>query len=338
MNCQDSDRMLNDHEDRVVGPAERARLDAHLAGCSRCEDAWFAHRILSDAPVCVPRPELLAGIVAGLPAQGSVAPLRAGVRLPKRSVAWALAASVATMLLIAGALMESADDPAPQAANDAPPAAIGTAPMDDGRMLDGSRYRRLAAPVFAGQIDDKVEVVEVFMYWCFPCFAFEPHFDAWAQSRAAEVHVVRVPATWGHNGRLHARAFYAAELLGIGDAVHTAFFDELHVAKRSLDTEESLAAFFEGFGVDSATFRRTLNSDAVMARTTRAEQLVREYQVTGTPSLIVNGEFVTGGALADSYENLIDIVDELASRQAACTDTVETSSCRVRAAGSMPLR
>jgi predicted DsbA family dithiol-disulfide isomerase len=80
-----------------------------------------------------------------------------------------------------------------------------------------------------------------------------------------------------------------------------------------------------------------LNSDAVTALAAGAEQLVRQYQVTGTPSLIVNGEFVTGGAMADSYENLIEIVDELTSRQAACERAAERSNCRVRAAG-MPLR
>jgi thiol:disulfide interchange protein DsbA len=337
MNCQDSDRMLNNHEDRSATPAERARLDAHLAGCPRCEQAWFAHRILSDAAVATPRPELLSGIVAGLPAQRSAGPASTAARKRRPGISWAVAASVAMIVLVVGWILQGPNRSPLPAANDGQPAVAATAPSDEGRLLEGTHYRSLAVPAFASQAGDKIEIVEVFMYWCFPCFAFEPHFAAWAQSRVEEIHVVRVPAYWGRNAALHARAFYAAELLGIGDAVHAAFFNELHVAKRSLDTEDALAAFFETFGVDNARFRRVLNSDAVTALAAGAEQLVRQYQVTGTPSLIVNGEFVTGGAMADSYENLIEIVDELTSRQAACERAAERSNCRVRAAG-MPLR
>jgi thiol:disulfide interchange protein DsbA len=163
----------------------------------------------------------------------------------------------------------------------------------------------------------KVEVAEVFMFGCPGCFRFEPHLESWLERKADYVNFVRIPAAWqGHRGaQLHARAYYAAEELGLTEQIDEPFFDEFHNQQNYLDTEEKLVEFFERFGVDESAFKSAFTSFAVNAKLRRAEELIQRYRVQSTPSVVVNGKYVTVGAMAGSYEAWFAIIDDLAARE-----------------------
>lgn len=169
----------------------------------------------------------------------------------------------------------------------------------------------------------KVEVAEVFMFGCGGCFAFEPHVQRWLAEKADYVNFVRVPAQWpNHRGAvLHARAYYTAEVLGKTAVIEPAFFAEFHTNRNYLDTEEKIADLFAKHGVDAATFKSTFNSFAINMKLKRAEELVTRYGVQATPTIVVNGKFVTTGDKAESYANWFAIVDELAAREHAAATT-----------------
>ena len=122
---------------------------------------------------------------------------------------------------------------------------------------------------------------------------------------------VRIPAPWNATADLHAHAYYAAEALGKAREIEGPFFNEFHIKKNYLDSEDKLASFFEQFGVDAATFRNTFNSFAVDAKVTRAGDLVMRYKVPSTPSVVVNGKYLTNGAMAGSYEEWFAIINDL---------------------------
>ena len=163
----------------------------------------------------------------------------------------------------------------------------------------------------------KVEVAEIFMFGCPGCFGFEPHIQRWLGSKADYINFVRIPAPWNPAAVLHARAYYTAEALGKTEEIDNAFFTEIHVNRNMLDTEAKLADFFEKHGVDEATFKSTFNSFAVNAKLKRAEELIRRYRVQSTPTVVVNGKYLTGGQMAGSYENWFAIIDDLAAREHA---------------------
>lgn len=163
----------------------------------------------------------------------------------------------------------------------------------------------------------KVEVAEVFMYSCPACFSFEPHIQRWLGRKADYINFVRIPAPFNQMAVIHARAYYTAEALGKAEEIDADFFNEIHVNRNLLDTEAKLAAFFAKHGVDEATFKSTFNSFAVNAKMKRAEELIRRYRVQGTPAVIVNGKYNTGGQMAGSYDAWFAIIDDLAAREHA---------------------
>jgi thiol:disulfide interchange protein DsbA len=161
----------------------------------------------------------------------------------------------------------------------------------------------------------KVEVAEVFMFGCPACFGFEPHIQRWLGRKPDYVNFVRIPAPFNPAAVLHARAFYTAEVLGKSEEIDGDFFNEIHNNRNMLDSEAKLAAFFAKHGVDEATFKSTFNSFAVNAKVKRADELVKRYRANSTPTVIVNGKYVTMGSQAGSYEAWFAIIDDLAARE-----------------------
>jgi protein dithiol oxidoreductase (disulfide-forming) len=164
---------------------------------------------------------------------------------------------------------------------------------------------------------DQVEVTEVFWYGCPHCFAFEPYLEAWQADKADYINFVRVPAVWNPTLRLHAQAFYTAEVLGKGAEMHSPMFQEIHVNGNYLDTEAKIAEFFGRFGVSAADFENAFKSFTVDTKLQRAEELNRRYRITSVPSIVVNGKYTTNGTMAGSYDRLLELVDELAAREHA---------------------
>ena len=180
------------------------------------------------------------------------------------------------------------------------------------RSGNGPGFVEIEPPVPTENGGGKVEVVELFWYGCPHCYHFEPSLKQWLDSPAArQVDFRRVPAVVNPRWALHARAFYAARQLGVGDRIHGPLFRAIHEQDRKLDTPAALADFFAEQGVDRQEFLNALRSFAVDVQTRQATQLTRQYQLSGVPTLIVDGRFRTSGKLAGSYEAMLDTVDRL---------------------------
>jgi thiol:disulfide interchange protein DsbA len=161
----------------------------------------------------------------------------------------------------------------------------------------------------------KVEVAEIFMFGCPHCAAFEPHLQDWLKSAPSYVSFVRVPAVWNAIAELHARAYYTAEALGKTAEIDGPFFNEIHVKHNMLDSVDKLAAFFGQFGVDDKTFRAKFTSFEIDAKVSRATDLVKRYKVPGTPAVVIDGKYLTNGAMAGTYEMWFAILDNLVAKE-----------------------
>ena len=181
----------------------------------------------------------------------------------------------------------------------------------------GKQYTLISPAQPTNSAAGRVEVTEIFMFGCPGCYAFEPQLQKWLASKPAYIDFVRVPAMWEPWAPLHARAYYTAEALGKLKDIEGPFFNEFHAKGNRLDTEAKIAAFFQLYGVDPTTFKNTFNSFSVVAKVKRADELVRRYQAQSTPTIIVNGKYLTTGAQAGTYEAWFQVIDELAAREHA---------------------
>ena len=92
---------------------------------------------------------------------------------------------------------------------------------------EGTHYERLTVPVQTAD-ESRVEVVEAFSYACVHCKTFDPAVEAWKHEQGAGVDFQRMPAIFNQTWAIFAQAFYAAEVLGVTDQVHTPIFKAIH--------------------------------------------------------------------------------------------------------------
>jgi thiol:disulfide interchange protein DsbA len=184
-----------------------------------------------------------------------------------------------------------------------------------GRFEMGTHYLRLSPTQPTSSNPDQVEVAEVFWYGCPHCFNFDPFLERWQTTKQDYVSFVRVPAVWNPLLQLHARAFYTAEALGKGAAMHSEFFREIHERGNMLDSEAKLQEFFGRHGVEAAAFKTAFDSFGVQEKLQRADELSRRYRIQSVPTIIVNGKYSTDGGQAGSYDDLLVLIDELTAAE-----------------------
>lgn len=179
----------------------------------------------------------------------------------------------------------------------------------------GTHYNRLTPTQPTSSSPQQVEVAEIFWYGCPHCNTFDPILNAWDDNKAEYISFVRIPAVWNPLVRLHAQAFYTAEVLGRGEEMHDLFFAEIHNHGNYLDSPDKLAAFFAGFGVSREAFADAFNSIEVNEQLQRAEELNRRYQISSVPSIVVNGKYTSNASMTGTYERLIELIDFLSSEE-----------------------
>ena len=175
-------------------------------------------------------------------------------------------------------------------------------------------YKKLPSPqpTITG---DKIEVLEVFWYGCPHCYHFEPFIEKWLKQKAEYIEFVRMPGILGKNWLPHARAFYAAEKLGILEEIHEPLFDAIHRDKRKIIDEKSLRVFFSEHGISGKQFDEAFRSKEVEEKVKTAFTAGKNYALTGVPAVIINGKYVTGASMAGSYDKIIEVINTLAAKE-----------------------
>jgi len=183
-------------------------------------------------------------------------------------------------------------------------------------ITEGVEYTRIpiAVPVETGK---KIEVREFFWYGCPHCFALEPTLEHWVKTMPKNAQFVRTPAVLNERWAVHARAYYAFEMLGITNRMHSELFNALHIDKKPLNDAESLAAFVAEHGGDRKAFLDAYNSFGMQQTISRAAELARAYGIDSVPVLYVDGKYMTNASLAGGFDKIPEILNELIRKAAA---------------------
>jgi thiol:disulfide interchange protein DsbA len=157
----------------------------------------------------------------------------------------------------------------------------------------------------------RVEVVEFFYYGCRWCNEFEPHLDEWLRSKPADVDFIRQPALRSARWETLTAAYYALEATGELPRLHGLVFRAYHRERLDLESRSALLKWIGKQGVDRKRFEQALGSDAVRAKVDAARTLTDLYEIESTPSVVVEGRYLTSSGMAGGVGALMDIVEQL---------------------------
>jgi thiol:disulfide interchange protein DsbA len=163
----------------------------------------------------------------------------------------------------------------------------------------------------------KIEVVEMFWYGCPHCYAFEPTINPWIEKLPADVHFVRIPAMFGGPWDAHGQLFITLDTMGVEKKVHAAVFDAIQKGGKRLTDPNDMAEFVATQGVDKAKFLETFNSFAVKGKIAQYKELAKKYEITGVPTMIVNGKYRFDISSAGGPEATLKLADALIAKERA---------------------
>lgn len=175
--------------------------------------------------------------------------------------------------------------------------------------LAADGYRTIDGPT-PGDDPDTIEVMEFFWYGCPHCHRFAPIIEEWKDERPDDVVFRHVPAVLAGSWETHARAFYAAEIMGVLERFHRPMFRAIHEQGQKLDSATKIGEFASSLGIDGEQFVSTMSSFAVDTRVRQARSLQQAYGVSGTPSVVIDGRYLTSGREAGGFDQMIEIINE----------------------------
>lgn len=180
---------------------------------------------------------------------------------------------------------------------------------------DGNEYVTLPAPHERLSPEGKVEVVEVFSYGCIHCAHFAPIAEQLRKQLPPGVVFKLMPAAFNDEWLPFARAYYAAQKLGVVEQTHLALFKAKFEDHYPINSLDELADFYSHYGVDKAKFLKIASSDEVTEEIRRANALIQKWQVDGTPTIVVDGTYRS--AQVHSLDELSAMTLWLAKQQLA---------------------
>jgi thiol:disulfide interchange protein DsbA len=169
----------------------------------------------------------------------------------------------------------------------------GTSDAQDIRARQNLEYRLIAPqPVETG---DRIEVIDFFWYGCPFCNALQPALESWLRRKPADVALRRVPAILRDSWAPHARIFYTLEQLGEVQRLHLKVYESYHVELLHLSEPDVVVEWAVRNGIDRKRWLDAYHSPAVDAKVERARKLSKTYMVEVTPTLVVDGRYLTSG-------------------------------------------
>ena len=180
--------------------------------------------------------------------------------------------------------------------------------------VEGRHYQILDNPTVTRN-PSKVEVVEVFWLGCNHCYSLESYIQPWKRNLPNDVDFWKSHITWNAQAETHARLFYSAKALGIEEKAIPAAFTAIWREGRNLLGNSEVEYFFKGFGIEKERYLSVSNSFGVNNAVKQANNRMRQWTVTGVPTIIVNGKYKVSGTREIGTSKLLDVVDFLIEKE-----------------------
>jgi len=162
----------------------------------------------------------------------------------------------------------------------------------------------------------KIEVLDFFWYGCPHCYSFLPDLEAWRKRQGPDVAYKHVPVAFDSAREAHSKIFFALQVLNRVDDLHVTVFDAYHQRHLRLLDREEIADFMASNGIAREKWLAAYDSFTVAGLVSRARLMVQAYAIDGTPTIAIDGRFLTSPSMVQSHSfaGAITVMDYLVDR------------------------
>jgi len=184
------------------------------------------------------------------------------------------------------------------------------------KYVEGENWTVLKEPIEYTLTKEQDGIIwEVFAYSCSHCNAYESDVKKWRANAPESIGFDHVPVYWNANYAIQSQAYYTAKVLKIAEKGHDKLFDAIHIQRARIGSLKEYAQFYSQFGVSEDQFIATAQSFVVKGMVEKAREISVKGKVEGTPSLIVNGQYLINSK-SGHRNNWLDIARFLVERDA----------------------
>ena len=163
-------------------------------------------------------------------------------------------------------------------------------------------------PVATGE---RIEVIEFFWYGCPFCYQLQAPLETWLKRKPADVELRRIPAIFRESWVPHARLYYTLEALNELSRLHQEVYRAHHLDGENLNSGPRTAEWAARHGIDRARWLAMYGSPEVDRKVEESKARTRAYGIQGTPSLVVDGRYLTSSSMSETVAGVIPILDGL---------------------------
>lgn len=157
----------------------------------------------------------------------------------------------------------------------------------------------------------KIEILEFFYYGCPHCYHLQRYLDPWLKKLPKDVEFRYVPTIFNDDWMRLARTYYALDIMGLEPKLHGAVYDAVQNRNIDLGDKATLLDWAAKQGIDRAKLANAYDSFTAQTNVNKSKQMTRSYGIMGTPSLVVDGKYLTSPELMNSLPGTITELDKL---------------------------
>jgi len=163
-------------------------------------------------------------------------------------------------------------------------------------------------PVESGE---RIEVLDFFFYACPYCNDLLPYLERWQKRNAAEIVFRHVPVVRHDSWVPLAKTYFTLEAMGEVGRLHSAVYRSYHVEELSMSQDSVIAEWAEKNGLDREKFMTIYRSEETRQKVERARKMTADYDIHGTPSIVVDGKYLTSTSMTPGIPQVIPVLDGL---------------------------
>jgi thiol:disulfide interchange protein DsbA len=173
----------------------------------------------------------------------------------------------------------------------------------------GKNYREIAQQPVANP--DKIEVIDFFFYGCPYCNELRPYLERWRANLPPDVEFRRMPVIRYDTWEPLARTYFTLEALDAVERLHQEVYKGYHDEELHMSTPEVMADWAQRHGLNRDEWLRIYRSDAVTQKVAAARKATKDYDISGTPSMVIAGRYLTSSGLAGDVKLVTPVADLL---------------------------
>jgi len=176
-------------------------------------------------------------------------------------------------------------------------------------LVEGRDY--LAIDPVAVDSGRRIEVIEFFFYGCETCYRIEPVLREWVIRREQYIEFKLIPALRRSAWIPLSDLFFALHAVGALPELHDRVYLAIHEQGRRLSSTSEQIKWAAEQGLDATVFEQTLHSDATMIATQNARDATVAYGIRVTPSIVIDGRYLTTAAMIGNASRVSQVLDRL---------------------------